>query len=651
MYMKKKILGIFVCMLLTFATIVPVAGIPGTGNIKIGPTSPFMAIDTSVDEISPYKIPSSPLKITATGPSDLDSVTLYYRWSEDNISWDGINEFVIYDGFESGNQNTSLWNTYQDGDDARIQWNYFRAGSGIYSCAMDDYDTNQSDSAFNVIYTNYDFTDARDIKVNFMEREWDDEPHEAPENWTGWGFYDVVAFTNDGNKWYEIVSEASLNKQSWTQFEYNISEDPDFFSPPNSSFAIAFQQYDNTQLTNDGRAWDDISFTYTTGGPSYNWSLWDDSSNPDTSYPWSWNFNFPNGTGYYEFYSIGKKTGEEDESAPNAADARCRFNRMPEIFDEKPSNGSTGVPIIPKLKISISDADGDTMIINWSSNVSGTWEVFGTNKNVGNGTYTQTNNKFKNFGTTYWWKVTVTDDIYTNSSPIFHFTTEENLPPNTPSDPDPEDGATGVYIKKILKWTGGDPNAGDTVTYDVYFGTNSPPSFVETVTQAAFDPGTMALQTVHYWKIVSEDSQGLTTSGPIWSFTTEDEPNEPPTAPDIYGPPSGPPGVKLYWAFDSDDPNGHQIKYIIEWGDGNSTETDYSPIAVEAYHTYEELGEYTIKTRAQDEKGLLSENSTFELKIQNAKPKYHLFILRLFERFPLLERLLSLRILPNMIRL
>ena len=80
--MKKKIVGIFVCSLLICATVIPVAG-----NIKIGSTSPLMSINTSVDTISPYNTPSSPLIITATGPSDLDNVTLYYRWSSDNQSW------------------------------------------------------------------------------------------------------------------------------------------------------------------------------------------------------------------------------------------------------------------------------------------------------------------------------------------------------------------------------------------------------------------------------------------------------------------------------------------------------------------------------------------------------------------------------------
>ena len=739
--MKNKIIGIFVCSLLICATVIPVAG-----NFKIGSTSSLLAINTSVDKISSYNIHSSPLKITATGPSDLDSVTLYYRWSEDNKSWTGTEQFSIYEDFESGTQNTEIWNTYQTGTNARIQWDYGTSHSGSYSCAMDDNDNTAGNSALNVIYTNIDFSNTKNINIDFWEREWNDESHNAWDSWEGWRNFDVVAFSNDGNTWYEIISEPELNRETFTNYKYNISADPDFESPPTSNFMIAFQQYDNVRLTQDGRAWDDIYFNYTTGANGINWSEWDNFYNPDTSYPWSWDFNFPEGTGYYEFYSIGKKSGEDDETPPVDADAQCLYNRMPEISNEKPSNGSTGIQLIPQLEISISDADGDTMNLNWYSNSSGTWKSFGSNSSVGDGTYFQNNSNFSDYETTYWWYVTANDNIYNVYSSIFHFTTLENLPPNTPSDPDPEDGETDVNINKILSWscddpngdnvtydvyfgksspppkvvnkqsestynpglldfdtkyywrivawdtpglstsgpiwdftteenlpphtpynpnppdgandvpinhillwTGGDPNTGDIVEYDVYFGKDSPPPlYAEDITQAAYDPGTMDLGTTYYWQIVSEDSGGLTATGPIWSFITELEPNVAPTAPEIYGPPSGPPGVELFYAFVSDDPDKDQIKYIIEWGDGNSEETDYFPPrrAAEASHIYEEQGDYTITVKAEDDRGLVGRESTFEVTIVRTRNVYQQLLLRLLARYPILERLL-LNLLQN----
>jgi hypothetical protein len=55
------------------------------------------------------------------------------------------------------------------------------------------------------------------------------------------------------------------------------------------------------------------------------WFLWVNPSNPDTSFPWGWNFDFPKGSGYYEFYSIGKFNGYT-ESTPASADAICYYN-------------------------------------------------------------------------------------------------------------------------------------------------------------------------------------------------------------------------------------------------------------------------------------------------------------------------------------
>ena len=63
----------------------------------------------------------------------------------------------------------------------------------------------------------------------------------------------------------------------------------------------------------------------TTGGlHGQNWIIWPNAFNPDLNSPWSWNFNFPKGTGYYEFYSIGRYAGAV-EGAPASADSRCRY--------------------------------------------------------------------------------------------------------------------------------------------------------------------------------------------------------------------------------------------------------------------------------------------------------------------------------------
>jgi uncharacterized repeat protein (TIGR01451 family) len=98
-----------------------------------------------------------------------------------------------------------------------------------------------------------------------------------------------------------------------------------------------------------------------------------------------------------------------------------------------------------------------------------------------------------------------------------------NNPPNEPGNPSPPNGATGVAPDADLSWTGGDPDPGDTVTYDVYFEADNPTPDIlicnDTPTPAC-DPGTLANGTPYYWYVVATDSHSASTAGPTWGFTT-----------------------------------------------------------------------------------------------------------------------------------
>ncbi len=106
-----------------------------------------------------------------------------------------------------------------------------------------------------------------------------------------------------------------------------------------------------------------------------------------------------------------------------------------------------------------------------------------------------------------------------------------NNPPYEPNNPDPENGAPDVDINADLSWIGGDPD-GDPVTYDVYFGTSSPPTLaVSNQSTTTHDHGVFDYETTYYWKIVAWDNHSASTEGPIWSFTTKASSNG--------GPPNG----------------------------------------------------------------------------------------------------------------
>jgi PKD repeat protein len=95
-----------------------------------------------------------------------------------------------------------------------------------------------------------------------------------------------------------------------------------------------------------------------------------------------------------------------------------------------------------------------------------------------------------------------------------------NHAPEMPSDPSPADAATGVDVNVDLSWICTDPD-NDALTYDIYFGTTSPPPLVISgYNDTSFVLGTLLPSTTYYWKIVAKDPDGVTTTGPIWSFTT-----------------------------------------------------------------------------------------------------------------------------------
>ena len=142
--------------------------------------------------------------------------------------------------------------------------------------------------------------------------------------------------------------------------------------------------------------------------------------------------------------------------------------------------------------------------------------------------------------TEYYWKIVAEDNHGTTSTGAEWSFTTGNNPPYTPYHPNPANGVTGVDINADLFWHGGDPNSGDTVTYDVYFGTSSSPPLVSSNQSGlSYDPSTMDYNTLYYWKIVSWDNHGASSTGPLWSFTTSSVPNNPPYVPSDPNPGDG----------------------------------------------------------------------------------------------------------------
>lgn len=122
----------------------------------------------------------------------------------------------------------------------------------------------------------------------------------------------------------------------------------------------------------------------------------------------------------------------------------------------------------------------------------------------------------------------MTDDSYTylhSANTPYTFQIISQSEENPPNNPNPFDGKTDVDVNTDLSWTGGDPD-GDPVTYDVYFGTTSPPSKVSSnQSSTSYDPGTMDYDKTYYWKVVAWDDKDTLSEGAEWDFTTEENPS------------------------------------------------------------------------------------------------------------------------------
>jgi hypothetical protein len=291
--------------------------------------------------------------------------------------------------------------------------------------------------------------------------------------------------------------------------------------------------------------------------------------------------------------------------------------------DPDPEDGATDVEIDVILSWTGGDPDGDEVTYDIYFGDSSPPPKVKSNKTKPN--YNPPDEL--DFDTTYYWKIVSWDEFnYSTSGPIWSFTTEENKAPYEPSDPDPEDGATDVSIEADLSWTGGDPNSGDTVTYDVYFGkTNPPPKVVNNQTYTTYNPGTMELNGTYYWRIVAWDSQSVSTSGKIWHFTTA---NQPPNKPTIKGTTSGKAGEEYDYTFSSVDPEGSDVYFYINWGDGNIEEwigPFDSGEEIIRDHTWTEKNTYTITVKARDVNGAESPEETLEVSMPKGKAFNHNF--------------------------
>jgi hypothetical protein len=122
-------------------------------------------------------------------------------------------------------------------------------------------------------------------------------------------------------------------------------------------------------------------------------------------------------------------------------------------------------------------------------------------------------------------------------------------------------------------------------------------------------------------------------------------PNHPPSKPVIIGPSEGKVNIDYSFSVFSTDEDLDDIKYTIDWGDGNITESDYilSGILFNTSHMWLNPGEYKIVIDADDGKTNTSEDLTIIIQeLDKPAPESNNFILILIAILALLLLLLFL---------
>ena len=141
---------------------------------------------------------------------------------------------------------------------------------------------------------------------------------------------------------------------------------------------------------------------------------------------------------------------------------------------------------------------------------------------------------------------------------------------------------------------------------------------------------------------------GTTLIDDFWIEKTE-APNLPPSRPTITGPTEGTVKVETAYNFTSTDPEGDNVYYFIDWGDGSNSSwigPYLSNDVITQSHTWSKKGTYTISAKAKDIHGNESDWGTLSITMPlSYEPPNFRFFEWLFERFsyvlPILRHLIG----------
>jgi agmatine/peptidylarginine deiminase len=153
-------------------------------------------------------------------------------------------------------------------------------------------------------------------------------------------------------------------------------------------------------------------------------------------------------------------------------------------------------------------------------------------------------------------------------------------------------------------------------------------------------------ETVYYYIKVEDNSRRIESH----PFIGEADPhtfyvyNVPPKKPNIIGENDGKVETEYEYTFTSTDPEGDEVSYYIDWGDGNITNWTDFQTANTPYiesHTWSKQGQFTVTAKSKDTLGAESNWATLNVNMPKTKQIYSP-LLRFLENHPHLFPILRL---------
>ena len=306
--------------------------------------------DSFVNPIVPYWRNTSPLTITATASVNVNSVELFYRYAVNKTNWQSWNmfgndsaapwswSFTFTNGTGYYEFYSRAWNTTGGGReaaprlaDARSAYDNIAPTSSLN--AMGPYWKTISPLAITAIAADAT-SGVKNVSLYYRY---------AADNatwgvWTAFGV-DLAApwswnFTvPGGNGHYQFYSRAH---DYITNFETapGVADQIcgfDNVTPTSSVDAMGTYWKTISPLTITATAADitsgvkDVTLYYRFAADNATWGAWT-TFGVDFQSSWNWSFTFPNGTGYYQFYSRAKDNVTNFEVAPLVADQTCGYD-------------------------------------------------------------------------------------------------------------------------------------------------------------------------------------------------------------------------------------------------------------------------------------------------------------------------------------